>query len=117
MMSHFQRLSDDLPRIRDLVATLESPNPEDDRPTKFAIVGYSYYRSVESWNREAFEFVAQRRYEVEDFDEPWVEFVCLAAGYLLGLYQAGQCSEAEYALFEAQLPGFMWLHSERFTNE
>ena len=116
VFSHFQQLIDDLALIRKRVSELESPNPEDDSPVKFAIVGYSYHQSAESWSREEFEFVAQRRHEVEDFDEPWVEFVCLAFGYLLGLYQAGRCSDAEATVFEAQLPGFMWLHSERFTN-
>ena len=49
------------------------------------------------------------------FDTPWVEFVCLAAGYLLGLLQDGKLSAAQGHLFEAQLPGFMWLHSECFA--
>ncbi len=53
---------------------------------------------------------------MEGEDPLWVEFVCLASGYLLGLYQAEKFSEAECALFEAQLPGFMWQHSERFTT-
>jgi hypothetical protein len=35
---------------------------------------------------------------------------------LLGLHQAGCCDEREFALFEAQLPGFMWQHSERFAG-
>src|SRR5262249_21774761 len=115
VLSHFERLSDDLPRVRELVASIESPNTEDDRLVKFAIVGYSYHRSAEHWSCDELGFLAQRRNEVEDFDQPWVEFVCLASGYLLGLWQAGLCSDAELALLEAQLPGFMWMNSERFT--
>jgi hypothetical protein len=113
---HLQRLYDDLPLIRKRVAELESPNAEDDRPVKFAIVGYSYHRPADSWGREEFEFVTLRRREVADLDTPWIEFVCLAAGYLLGLYQQGHYSDADLRLFEAQLPGFMWLHSEWFTT-
>jgi hypothetical protein len=116
MLDHFQRLCDELPEIREQVAAIESPNPEDDRPVRFAIVGYSYHRSIESWGREELEFVKRRRHEVADFDARWVEFTCLASGYLLGLYQAERCSDAEFTRFEAQLPGLMWLHSARFTD-
>jgi hypothetical protein len=35
----FGLLCDHLPEIREKVATLESPNPHDDRMVKFAIVG------------------------------------------------------------------------------
>jgi hypothetical protein len=49
MIAHFRKLWDDLARVREKVALLESPNPEDDRKVKFAIVGYSYHRPVESW--------------------------------------------------------------------
>lgn len=115
MLPHFQRLCNDLPLIREKVVALESPNAADDEPVKFAIVGYCYHRPVESWGPEEFDFVAHRRREVADFDPPWVDFTCLASGYLVGLYQAGRCSDREFALFEAQLPGFMWQHSERFT--
>ena len=115
MLPHFQRLCDDLPLIREKVAALESPNTEDDEPVKFAIVGYSYYRPPESWGREEFDFVTRRRQDVADSDPPWVDFTCLVSGYLLGLYQAGGCSDGEFSLFEAQLPGLMWHHSGRFN--
>src|SRR5262249_40219589 len=111
MFSHFRFLWDELPQIREKVALLESPNPNDDHMVKFAIVGYSYHQPVSSWGREEFEFVASRRGEVAESGAKWMEFVCLASGYLLGLYQAGRCDERECALFEAQLPGFMWQHS------
>src|SRR5262249_54533104 len=116
MFSHFRTLWDELPKIREKVTLLESQNPDDDRMTKFAIVGYSYHQSVASWGRAECEFVASRRREVADYGPRWVEFVCLAWGYLLGLYQAGRCDDRECALFEAQLPGFMWQHSERFVE-
>ena len=83
--------------IREKVAALESPHVEDDKPVKFAIVGYSYHRSAESWGREEFDFVGHRRREVADFDTPWVDFTCLASGYLVGLHQAGRCSEPAIA--------------------
>ena len=60
--------------------------------------------------------VRPRVREVADSDDLWIEFVCLAFGYLLGMYQAGQCKESDCTLFEAQLPGFMWLHAERFVT-
>ena len=76
MLSHFHQLWNDLPQIREKVALLESPNPDDDRMVKVAIIGYSYYQPIASWGCEEFNFVAQRRREVADFDELWVEFVC-----------------------------------------
>ena len=111
-----QQLWDDLPQIRVQVAKLESPNPDDDHMVKIAIVGYSYHQPTTSWGRDEFDFIMQRRREVADFGERWVEFVCLASGYLLGLHQAGRCGDAEFLLLEAQLPGFMWQYSERFTG-
>ena len=77
MLLHFQRLLDDLSMIREEVASLESPNAEDDVPVKFAIVGYCYHRPVESWGREEFDFVTGRSQGVAGFDPPWVEFTCL----------------------------------------
>jgi len=115
-MDHFDMLVDDLPDIREKVALLESPNPDDDRIVKFAIVGYSYHQPIGSWGRAEFDFVASRRLDVAEFGLQWVEFVCLASGYLLGLYQAGRCDDRECALFDAKLPGFMWQHSEWFVE-
>jgi hypothetical protein len=116
MLAHFQRLCDELPYARETAAAIESPNPEDDLLIKIGIVGYCYHQTIESWGSDELDFVSRRRGEVEDFDPLWIEFVCFASGYLLGLFQAGELSEAKSALFEAQLPGFMWLHSERFTT-
>src|SRR5262249_49247027 len=106
MFSHFQRLCDVLPAVREAAAAIESPNVEDDNLVRIAIAGYCYHQPVESWGRDERDFVSRRRCEVDGFDPLWVEFVCLASGYILGLYQAGQLSEAQFALFEAQLPGF-----------
>ena len=115
MLAHFQLLLDDLPKIRQQVEMLKSPIPDDDRMVRFAILGYSYSQPTETWGRDEFDFVASRRLEVQEFGPLWVEFVCLASGYLLGLYKAAKCNDREFALFEAQLPGFMWLNSEQFT--
>jgi hypothetical protein len=117
MVSHFDRLWDDLPQLREKIAILASQNPDDDRMVKLAIIGYACHQPKSSWGRDEFDFVASRRREVAGFGDLWVEFVCLASGYLLGLYQAGKCNDSEFALFEAQLPGFMSLHAERFTTE
>lgn len=116
MTLYFRQLWDELPRVREKVALLESPNPEDDRMVKFAIVGYSYHRPIESWGHGEYEFVQQRRREIVEFDPRWVEFACLAFGYLLGLAQSGILNDTVCALFEAQLPGFMWQYSERFQG-
>lgn len=116
MVSHFRKLWDDLPHIREMAASLESPNMEDDQMVKIAIAGYSYHQPAQSWGRDEFEFVDKRRREVVDFDPKWVEFVSVASGYLLGLYQSGQINDAQCAQFEALLPGYMWQYSERFTS-
>jgi hypothetical protein len=115
--THFLKLLDDLPRIRQAVDTLESSNIGDDRAVKFAIAGYSHHRPVESWGRDEAQFVASRRSEVLDFGLRWVEFVCLATGYMLGLFRSGLLSDQECDRFEALLPGFMWLHSKQFTQD
>jgi hypothetical protein len=117
VLSHFERLWNDLPAIRESVEKLESPNPEDDRFIKFAIVGYSYFQPITSWGPDELRFVARRRQEVLEQGELWTEFVCLAAGYMLGMCQAGKCTDQECALFEAQLPGYMWMHSNRFQAD
>lgn len=83
MFAHFQRLLDDLSSVHDIAAEIESPNPEDDWPVRIAIVGYCYHQTVESWGIDELDFISRRRSEVADFDPPWVEFVCLASGYLL----------------------------------
>jgi hypothetical protein len=117
VLSHFQMLLEDLPGISECVAALESPNPEDDRSIKFAIVGYSYFQPITSWGSNELKFVTKCRQEVVELGVLWTEFVCLAIGYMLGMYQAGKCDDRECGLFEAQLPGFMWLHSNRFTAQ
>ncbi len=95
---------------------LESPNIEDDRAVKFAITGYAYNRPAESWGREEFDSITPRRVEVADLGSRWVEFVCLATGYMLGLFQARLLTEHECLRFEALLPGFLWLHARQFTE-
>jgi hypothetical protein len=116
MLSHFQRLCDVLPAAREAAEAIESPNPEDDFLIRIAIAGYCYHQSTESWGRAELDFVSGRRREVGGQDPLWIEFVCLAAGYVLGLIHAGEFSEADCALFQALLPGFMWLNAERFTS-
>ncbi len=116
MHSHFDLLWNELPRIRDQVTQFDAPNPDDDLMVKFAMVGYAFHRRIDAWGCEESAFVASRRREVADLGPRWVEFVCLASGYLLGLYQAGLCNDSEFAHLEALLPGFMWLHAERFAD-
>jgi hypothetical protein len=116
MFSHFDRLFGDLPLIRAKVAAIDSPNSEFDRPVKFAFVGYLYHQSAECWGRQEFDFVAGRRNEVVDCDPLWVEFVCLGVGYCLAAFQTARFNQVEFKVFEAQLAGYMWLHSERFTS-
>lgn len=88
MYSHFELLLNALPSVREKVAKLESPNPEDDQMVKFAMVGFCYNQVLSEWGWEEFNFVATRRQEVADFDQKWIEFVCLATGYLLGMRKA-----------------------------
>jgi hypothetical protein len=114
MFAQFELLWDDLPNIRRKVAALELPISDDDM-VKTAITGYSYHQPIASWGRDEVEVLTCRRREIADLGRRWEEFVCLASGYLLGLYQSGRCNGADRTLFEALLPGFMWLHSERFT--
>ena len=83
---------------------------------KFAIVGYAQHQPVESWSQGELNFVASRRRDVKELGSSWVEFVCLATGYMLGLFQSGVLNEQQCILFETFLPGFMWLHAEQFTK-
>lgn len=116
MFSYFSQIWDQLPRIRELASSLESPNAEDDQLVKIAIAGYSYHQPVESWGRNEFDFVKKRRDEVAGYDSKWIEFVCAASGYLLSLYQSDQINDTQCFQFKMLLPGYMWQHSERFTS-
>lgn len=116
LFGHFDRLWSELPRIREIASEIESPNSIDDRLVKLAIAGYSCHQPTTNWGRQEFDFVALRRQEVADFDEPWIEFVCLASGYLLGLCGAGLCNGSDSLKYELLLPGYMWRYSERFTT-
>jgi hypothetical protein len=104
-------------RYRTEAEALESPNAEDDDLMRMAIIGFSINSKTETWSRPHLDFV--RRHLEDDFSDGQLEFLhgdeahsyalfaALCLGYLLGLFQAGQLSEADFSVGEAQLPGFM----------
>lgn len=117
IVSHLDRLWSVLPELRQQTASRELPNARNDRLVHLAIAAYSLHCAADSWGQEEAHFVLLRCNEAAEQGDRWSEFVGLASGYLLGLHQAGLCDQTDCFRFEALLPGYMWLHSERFSVE
>lgn len=110
---HLNRLLAQFGDLRATAVELQTPNPDDDEFIRCGIVGFAQHCDCEKWDLGHYEYVCDRRNEVLDsgFSLDWCRFTCLAAGYFLGMVQAGLMSETEFRQSEAITPGFMWLHS------
>lgn len=89
---------------------LESPNPEDSRFTKMAIVGFSHYEDTSNWQRGHFEIASDYLAESESIDLPEGAklYSMLALGALLGMHSAGQIDDRVFRVGLALLPGFVF---------
>lgn len=120
----FEKLLKGLPRYRRMAQKLVTPNPEDDEFVRAGIVGFSFHQPTESWGKSHFRFLRSRLdldygpTSMEWYGEAAPAhrvFVAMCLGYLLGLHQSGVISDDEFTLAEAQLPGFMILHTARIA--
>ncbi|WDQ18505.1 hypothetical protein [Rhodopirellula sp. P2] len=115
------RLLGQFKELRAQAAALESPNPDDHRRIKLAIVGFSQSSDWNHWSREHLDFIEGRLetdLHSEGFSPDWIDFACLAIGYILGCVDCGKITtDEEFRIADAQLPGFMWMHAEQFDGE
>ena len=96
---------------------LESSNQEDSYEIKLAMVGYSLFRPVESWNYEFYRFIKDKLDgDLSNESLAWhgddavtyAQFACLA-------YGLREIDDQAFFLGEAYLPGFMHLHLEEIS--
>jgi len=104
--------------------SLQSPNAEDDLPTKMAIVGFSYNSPTEEWDLGHFEFLKERRarefshgelIEYGENAENVEFFFALGIGYLLGLYHQNMIGDHDFHVAEIQMLGLVMLHLGKLT--
>lgn len=87
---------------------LESPNPEDSRFIKMAIVGFSYHEETECWARDHFEVAHDYLCESGSIgaSDAMKLYSMLALGALLGMHTSGKIDTSTYRTGHATLPGF-----------
>lgn len=112
----FKSLIANFTTLKAQAASLHSPNPEDHRRIKLAMVGFARSSDVTRWGFQHFEFI-QNRLETDlspdCFSPAWIDISCVAMGCLLGLLDAGAFkTDSEFHVAEMQLPGLMWMHAE-----
>jgi hypothetical protein len=110
-------LKDLLARFKDLTTAAieyQTPNAEDDEFIRCGIVGFAHHTNSERWDLGHYDFVRAHRDEIleEKFSADWCRIACLAAGYFLGMWEAGLIDEVALRRSSAITPGFMWLHTE-----
>jgi len=118
MLSHsdiaaeFERLLKAYPACLAAADSLVSPNQEDNRFTKMAIVGFSYHDRTENWAEGHYALARDYLNESESLENPTPIrlFSMLALGSLLGLYSAGKIDDGVYRVGVGVLPGFVMLH-------
>ena len=107
-----------------LAERLESSNQEDTPEVKLAIVGFSLFQPVGTWNYEFYRFIRDKldgdlspESLVWHGDDAatYAQFACLAYGALLGKHALGEIDDQAFFLGEAYLPGFMHLHLEEIS--
>jgi hypothetical protein len=111
----FESLIDDFSECKAFAKNLQPPNAEDHHRIKLAMVGFSRNSDLKHWEHQHYEFVQNRLstdLSPEEFTPVWIDFACVAMGYLLGLVASGTIkTDSEFQIADAQLPGFMWLHA------
>jgi hypothetical protein len=123
-IKQLERLIETFENDAEVAKGLETPNVEDDFPTKMAIVGFSYNSTMEEWDLGHFEFlqsIRAREYsdlDLTEFGENGrnVElFFSLGIGYLLGLYQVHLIDDVAFRVAEVKLSGLIMLHLGELT--
>ena len=119
-MIDYAQLLDNFNELKAQADAVESTNPEDHRRIKLAIVGFSQASNWNQWSREHLDFIEgrlQNDLRSDMFSADWIDFSCLAMGYILGCADGGMIkTDEEFRIADAQLPGFMWLHAAQFDG-
>tara|TARA_R110002073_G_scaffold172563_13_gene329811 strand:+ start:3757 stop:4137 length:381 start_codon:yes stop_codon:yes gene_type:complete len=118
----FAPLLDAFPGIRD---SLHDASNRRFDPIDFARHGFAMNAPAESWGDNYQRFINDRcagelsdnsLADHESAAPAWRAFACLALGYLLGLYQTDCIIGLQFETADAQLAGFMFLHSPLFET-
>lgn len=116
----FAPLLDDFPDIRDVI------HSQSDRrfdAIDFARHGFARMAPAESWGTNHRRFIDDRcngelsddcLADHGDASAAWRACACFALRYLLGLYQTERIIGLQFETTDAQLAGFVFLHSPRF---
>jgi hypothetical protein len=124
-MEQLGRLFDEFQHRIAQAKDLELPLSYDDMAIKTAMIGFSISSPRNPWGLIHYNFVEARLedgYGSENLKEHGDEansirlFVGLCLGYLLGLCQDEKLTDVEFAVAEAQIPGFVMLKSGRFLK-
>ena len=88
---------------------IASPNHEDNRFIKMAIVGFSFHQTTENWAPGHYTIAKRYLDESEDLEdaENTKRFNMLALGALLGLYSSGKIDDRVYRVGYILIPGFV----------
>ena len=118
----FQPLLDNFLDTRDAIHSQSSRRFD---PFDFARRGFAKTAPADSWAINHQQFIDERC-DGELSDDAladhgaaapaWRAFTCFALGYLLGLYQTEQLVGLQFEAADAQLAGFMFLHSSLFET-
>ncbi len=110
------------PDIRDTLHTASSRRFD---PIDFARHGFALNAPADSWGDNHRRFIDDRCVgelsddslaDHESAAPAWRAFACLALGCLLGLYQTERIIGLQFEAADAQLAGFMFLHSPVFET-
>ncbi|EMI40254.1 hypothetical protein [Rhodopirellula sp. SWK7] len=116
------------PLLEGFAETRDSVHSQSERrfdPNDFARHGFSLTAPDSAWASDHQQVIDARC--AGDLSEEsladhgtaapaWRAFTCLALGCLLGLYQSQQIDDQQFFVADAQLAGFMFLHSPLFET-
>ncbi len=105
----YERLWENYTTCLECADSLDSPNADDNRFIKMAIIGFSYHDATSSWSADNFEIASRYLAESESLDDldSMKLYSMLALGSLLGMYSAGKIDDHVYRIGYALLPRFV----------
>ena len=103
-----KRLWKECPKCVKLAEDLQTPDGQDTKYSKIAIVGFSYHDKTENWDINHFEMVETYMKECSraGHDTKMKEYLALCHGALLGLYSSGAIDDNMYSYGMTVLPGY-----------
>lgn len=122
--SELEALVSTFQRDLTLADSIYSPNVEDDRLVKLAIVGFSYRNDTSQWGYEEYqsavswinsEYPDSELFEFGNGGERVRWFASLANGFLLGLRKSGAIDDEELKRLQSLIHGIVMLHASQIT--